>query len=169
MSVLETGVAPQSVAGRSRAIGPAGTVARLLVGGWMVGSVIAAEISGGFTPLVWILGLVAFPAAPLCAQWAWARHTARRLHATGRVGHAATIGLFMALYLTPQYAPAVGATSDAALVFFGMSMLLAAARGYAGCEILAVSNWLLRRDDQVGCVVFAPVDFAESQFRRPSR
>jgi hypothetical protein len=29
-------------------------------------------------------------------------------------------------------------------------MLLAAARGYAGCEVLAVSNWLLHRDDQVG-------------------
>jgi len=24
--------------------------------------------------------------------------------------------------------------------------------------VLAVSNWLLRRDDQVGCVLFAPVD-----------
>jgi hypothetical protein len=40
-------------------------------------------------------------------------------------------------------------------------MLLAAARGYAGCEVLAVPNWLLRRDDQVGCVVFAPVDALE--------
>jgi hypothetical protein len=45
-------------------------------------------------------------------------------------------------------------------------MLLAAARGYAGCEVLAISNWLLRRDDQLGCMVFAPVDLAESQLRR---
>jgi len=27
--------------------------------------------------------------------------------------------------------------------------------------VLAVSNWLLRRDDQVGCVLFAPVDQLE--------
>jgi len=47
-------------------------------------------------------------------------------------------------------------------------MLLAAVRGYAGCELLAVSNWLLRRDDQVGCVVYGPVDFAESRLRRAS-
>ena len=52
-------------------------------------------------------------------------------------------------------------TSDAALLFYGASMLLSAARGYAGCEVLAVSNWLLRRDDQVGCLVFSPIDQLE--------
>jgi hypothetical protein len=51
-------------------------------------------------------------------------------------------------------------------MFVGTSMLLAAARGYAGCEVLAISNWLLRRDDQLGCMVFAPADLAESQLRR---
>ncbi len=161
-----TAAAPQR--DRPRAIGPAGTIARILGGGWMVGSVTAAEISSGFTPLEWILGLVAFPGLLLCAQWAWVRHRRRRVNATGPVGHAATIGLFLALYLTPNYAPALEATSDAALIFFGASMLLAAARGYAGCELLAVSNWLLRRDDQVGCVVYGPVDFAESRLRRTS-
>ncbi len=40
-------------------------------------------------------------------------------------------------------------------------MLIAAARGYAGCEVLAVSNWVLARDDQVGCALFAPVDLVE--------
>ena len=35
-----------------RAIGPAGTAARILLGGYLVGSVIEAEISGGFTPLL---------------------------------------------------------------------------------------------------------------------
>jgi hypothetical protein len=33
----------------------------------------------------------------------------------------------------------------------------------------SVSNWLLRRDDQVGCIVFAPVDLAESRRRRYER
>jgi hypothetical protein len=40
-------------------------------------------------------------------------------------------------------------------------MLLAAVRGDAGCEVLAVSNWLLRRDDQIGCLLFWPIDHAE--------
>ncbi len=47
------------------------------------------------------------------------------------------------------------------LRFYGASMLLAAVRGYAGCEVLAVSNWLLGRDDQIGCLLFWPVDHAE--------
>lgn len=53
------------------------------------------------------------------------------------------IGVFLALYLTPEKAPPRSVTSDAALLFYGASMLLAALRGYAGCEVLAVSNWLL--------------------------
>jgi hypothetical protein len=72
--------------------------------------------------------------------------------------------VFLALYLTLWYAPALDVTSDAALVFYGGWMLLAALRGYAGCEVLAVSNWLLGRDDQIGCAVFWPVDQLE---RRP--
>ena len=76
-------------------------------------------------------------------------------------GHAVNAAAFAALYATPWYAPPLGFTSDAALIFYGASLLLAAARGYAGCEVLAVPNWLLRRDDQVGCVLFTPVDALE--------
>jgi hypothetical protein len=72
----------------------------------------------------------------------------------------------MALTFIPEYNRAIDVTGDAAVIFVGTSMLLAAARGYAGCEVLAISNWVLRRDDQVGCIVFAPVDLAESQLRR---
>ena len=76
------------------------------------------------------------------------------LRATGPVAHVLNVALFVALYLWEP-------TSDAALLFYGASMWLAALRGYAGCEVLAVSNWLLRRDDQVGCAVFWPVDQLE--------
>jgi hypothetical protein len=41
-----------------------------------------------------------------------------------------------------------------------------ALRGYRGCEVLALSNWLLRRDEQVGCVVFFPIDQLEHHLRR---
>ena len=60
----------------------------------------------------------------------------------------------------------ISVTSDAALLFYGASMLLAALRGYAGCEVLAVSNWLLGRDDQVGCLLFWPIDHAERRRAR---
>ena len=64
--------------------------------------------------------------------------------------------------------PILWFTSDALLAFYGMSMLLAAVRGYAGCEVLAVSNWLLGRDDQLGCLVLSPLDRLDSDRRRTS-
>jgi len=70
------------------------------------------------------------------------------------------------LYLTPIDLPVLAITSDAALIFYGSSMLLAAVRGYRGCELLAVSNWVLGRDDQIGCVVFSPVDHLERRLNR---
>jgi hypothetical protein len=83
-----------------------------------------------------------------------------RLEATGPVGHALNLAVFLVLYLLEP-------TSDATLLFYGTSMWLAAMRGYAGCEVLAASNWLLHRDDQVGCAVFWPIDQLEHQ--RPVR
>jgi hypothetical protein len=149
-----------------RKIGRVGTAARLLVGLVLLGSVLQGELAGPFRPAAWLLGLVGLPAMLLGWQW-WRTHQGRpRLAATGPVGHALNIAVFLALYLTPWYAPPLRFTSDAALLFYGASMLLAALRGYAGCEVLAVSNWLLRRDDQVGCVVFWPIDQFERHLRR---
>ena len=59
-------------------------------------------------------------------------------------------------------------TRPAALLFGGLSLLVAGIRGYAGCEITAIGNWLLRRDDQVGCVVLSPLDLAEQQLQKRS-
>jgi len=51
-------------------------------------------------------------------------------------------------------------------LFFGGSMLLAAVMGYAGCEVLALPNLLLRRRDAVWCLLFSPLDRAESRAGR---
>jgi hypothetical protein len=73
--------------------------------------------------------------------------------------------VLVALLLTPWYAPPLAFTSVAALVFYGASMLLAALRGYSGCEVTAISNWMLGRDDQVGCLVLSPVDELERRVK----
>jgi hypothetical protein len=139
---------------RRRPIGPIGTAARVIVGLWMTGSVVQGHLAGGFHLSSWVLGLLGFPALLLAWQWLRARRTPTRLEATGPVAHALNLAVFLGLYLLEF-------TSDAALLFYGASMLLAALRGYAGCEVLAVSNWLLRRDDQIGCAVFWPIDHLE--------
>lgn len=148
----------------ARAIGLWGTAARLLVGGYMVASVVdgSRTANGTFQPGSWLLGLVGFPA--LLVSWqAWRAHrNPRRLVAfTGPLGHLLTLAVFLALYTTPWSAPSIGFLSDAALLFFGSSMMLAAYRGDAGCEMLTISNWLLRRNDHVGCVLFDSLDQVE--------
>jgi hypothetical protein len=141
---------------RQRKIGAFGTSARVLVGALLLGSVVQGHLARGFHPSAWALGLVGFPAVLVALQWLRARRTRSRLEATGPIGHAVNLAVFLALYLAEP-------TSDAALIFYGASMWLAALSGYAGCEVLAVSNWLLGRDDQVGCAVFWPVDQLERQ------
>ena len=149
-------------ASRRRAIGVVGTAARVIVGLVLLGSVLWGELrTGGLAWSSLLLGLVGFPAVVVAWQWLRSRRDPMPLRATGPLGLALNIAVFAALYLTPLYAPALSVTSDATLVYYGTSMLLAALRGYAGCEVLAVSNWLLRRDDQVGCMVFGPVDHLE--------
>lgn len=152
---------------RKRHIGSIGTAARVCLGLVLVGSVIRGEWLRGWVPIAWALGLLGFPVALLAWQWVRARRTPACFRATSPLGFALNCAIFFALYLTPFYAPTVAFTSDAALIFYGLSMLLAAVVGYAGCEVLAVSNWLLHRDDQVGCVVFAPIDHLESRSSTP--
>ncbi len=142
-------------------IGRGGTLARAVVGSALLADVIVAHATGGWPLGSWVLALVVFPGAVLAWQARRARTGAPRLVATGPVAHVANLGVFLALYLGGEPVPALEPASDAALIFYAGSMLLAAVRGYPGCEVLAVSNWLLGRDDQVGCAVFFPVDVLE--------
>lgn len=148
---------------RQRKIGPIGTTARIVVGALLLGSVVQGHLARGFHLSAWALGLVGIPAVLVGLQWLRARRTSTRLEATGPVGHVLNLAVFLVLYLLEP-------TSDAALIFYGASMWLVALRGYAGCESLAVSNWLLGRDDQVGCALFWPVDQLEQHrtARRPA-
>ncbi len=159
---------PAGLAG-GRQIGAIGTTARVVLGlllltyGLLGGklTVIHGHVQTGFSPLSVALGLVALPVVLLAWQWLRGRRSPTRFQATGPLATTLNMLILFALLLTPLYAPPLSFTSDAALVFYGASLLLAAIRGYGGCEVLAVSNWLLRRDDQVGCMVLSPIDHLE--------
>ena len=142
------------------------TATRVAMGTVLIGSVVEGHLSGDFRPGPWALGLVGVPAATLAWHRWIARRSPERLRVTGLAGHLAGPGVFLALYLTWWYAPAFDVTSDAALLFYGASMLLAAARGSRGCEVLAFSNWVLGRDDEVGCALFDAVDRRERRSRQ---
>ncbi len=145
-------------ANRERAIGVIGTIARVCVG---LAFIYLAVTDFGVPEweLAWqgpVLGLVVFPAALLLFQAVRLRFTNETLNATGGLGFCLNLAAGAVLFI-------IDFTREAALLFYGASLLLAAARGYAGCEILAITNWVLRRDDQVGCVVFSPVDAVEAR------
>jgi hypothetical protein len=102
------------------------------------------------------LGLVGLPAVLIVAQLARLSFTRRQLNQTDHLATCLNCAVVIALLLA-------SATRNATLVFLGASMLLAAVRGYGGCESLAISNWVLHRDDQVGCMLFSPVDQLEAR------
>jgi len=154
---------------RRRQIGGIGTAARVVLGLALLAlgvtggrvSVMNGQVGIGFEPISVVVGVVGFPAVVLALQWLRARVVPTRLEATGPGSTALNMLVLAALLLTPWYAPPLAFTSVAALVFYGASMLLAALRGYSGCEVTAISNSILGRDDQVGCLVLSPVDDLE--------
>ena len=152
-----------------RQIGPIGTALRAVLGFVFL---FGLGIPGGVTTihghyeyrfdlLSVILGAVVFPATVLALHWWSVRRRSSPLRATGTVATTINMVVLVALFLIPFYAPRIYFISTAAAVFYGASMMLAALRGKAGCEVTAISNWVLGRDDQVGCPVFTPIDSLE--------
>ena len=146
-----------------RDIGPIGTAARLVVGLLLGGLIVYGQLSssGHLSPITWVLGLIGFPALVLAWHFWRIRRNPARFSDTSALSFVLSLALPVALYLTGWFVPPLWFTSDAMLIFVGSSLLLAALRGDAGCEFLALSNWLLRRTDQMACAIFTPIDSLE--------
>lgn len=133
----------------ARQIGPIGTSARVCVGAGLLIFGFAGEPS----PSELVAAFVVLPAAELAVLLVLRPAGSAPFHLYGAVGYTVnfgTAGLLLAVWTTP------------ALLFYGASIVLAVVKGYAGCEILALSNLLRRRDDQLACAVFSPIDALES-------
>ena len=145
-----------------RNIGPIGTTVRLVLGLLLVGLIMYGQLSSGhLSPTTWALGLIGFPALVLAWHYWRIRRNSARFSDTSAPSFVLSIALPVALYFTGWFVPPLWFTSDATLIFIGGSLLLAAFRGEIGCEFLALSNWLLRRSDQLACAVFTPIDSLE--------
>src|SRR5262249_30099933 len=106
-----------------RQIGVLGTLARIIVGGWLLGSVIAGHfIRGPFRPLPWIVGLIVLPTIFIAWRWWAARRNPAKLEATGPVASAINVAAFF--YFLLGSPPPLWFMSDAVLIFYGLSMLL---------------------------------------------
>ena len=144
---------------RKRRIGPLATTLRVAVA---VGLLYLAGGADGFSWGVgWydaVGGLVALPALTILLGLAARRYAARPLRFTGPTGRALNGVVILALVTNPY-------TGGAATLFYANTLLVAAWRGQPGCEITVLPNWILRRDDQVGCPLFAPIDALEARQR----
>jgi hypothetical protein len=137
-----------------RRIGPWGTVARIGLGSLFL----VVAIGRGIDLADWAVALVLLPLSVVVVLALRGRN-APGLRLLGTTGYAINYGVGAVLLLT---------ITTPALIFYGVSMLLAAARGYPGCEILAISNWVTRRDDRMACPIFSPIDGVEARQRRTS-
>jgi hypothetical protein len=138
-------------------IGPAGIVARALVGSTLIVLELFWRDAKWWDPFV-AVGLTALVTILMALR---ARRVVEPVRATGPVAHVLPVALAALLVFLPP-------TSGGALLFYGGSMLVAAWRRQCGCEVTVLSNAMLGRDDQVGCALFAPIDIAERWHRRRS-
>jgi hypothetical protein len=154
---------------RDREIGPLGTAARV------VGGVLAIALPIALSGVGWWDLGAALVAFPLVATAAGALVTAGyQRFAPGSLARRHAICSGPACTLTAiivAIAVGLSALTPVSMVAFwvwiGASLLLAAARGYGGCEVLAFPNALMRRRDQIGCIIYSPIDAAEA--RRSAR
>ena len=137
-------------------IGPIGALARVGVGVLLVCTALFGWDLRWLDP---VLGLLVMPGLVLGFAALHSRRSDTPVRAAGPLGHALNVAVFVPLFLWPV-------TAGGAALFYGGSMLVAAVRRSGGCEVTAISNALLGRDDQVGCAVFAPIDLAETHLRR---
>lgn len=139
-----------------RDIGPIGTAARVLAGIGLL------YLAGGASLPSWgiewqdaVIGLIALPALMVALGLAARRYARGPIRFTGPLGIAVNLAVIVALVATDF-------TGGGATIFYGATMLIAAWRGQAGCEGTVVSNWVLGRDDQIGCPTFTPIDELEA-------
>jgi hypothetical protein len=138
-------------------IGPVGTTARVLVGLAML--YIASGSTIPFEPEDAAIGLIALPALVIALGLVARRYANGPIRLTRPLGIAINLGVIAALIANDF-------TGGGATIFYGTTMLIAAGRGQAGCEATVISNWVLGRDDQIGCPTFAPIDEIEARLRR---
>ena len=118
----------------------------------------------------WAAGLLAFPLLAAGAGTAVAAPYRRETARARPIGWGGAVAMIVVVlgsataftYLTPIDGTGVW-------IFLAASMLLAAAKGYGGCEVLAFANAVNGRQDSIGCVLYAPIDKTEAMLGKRTR
>jgi len=148
-----------------REIGPIGTAARLVGAAAALTVPALLDEFSGWDLLVGLVGLPLVATAGFEAVRAgYERYVPGGIASqTGTCTGAACWLIAVVLAPLVPLAALTPVTSTSLWIWIGGSLVLAAIRGYGGCEILAFPNALTGRRDQVGCIVFTPIDRAEAR------
>jgi Family of unknown function (DUF6410) len=171
-SVPGSGPVSASAIRPTRQIGPLGTLAR--AGGGVV-AIVVPVLLDGFSLIEAGVALIALPliasvTAPVIelSFRRWAPAALRSRHAICSGSGCALIAVLV-IANAAIVAPTSANGNVTVWVWLGASMLVAAARGYGGCEVLAIPNLLTGRRDQIGCLLYTPIDRAEARQQRRAR
>lgn len=150
-----------------REIGPIGTAARLIGAGAAVAAPTLLDQFSRWDLLVGLVGLPLLATAGFEAvRTGYERYVPGGIASqTGTCTGAACWLLAIVVAALIPLAALTPVTGTSLWIWIGASLVLAAVRGYGGCEILAFPNALTGRRDQVGCIVFTPIDRAEARTR----
>lgn len=153
--------AEQPTTSRRRSIGPIGTIARVGLALCVAATTLYVWSIGQLEWYILPLGLVIFPVINILFVLMWERLRHAPIRGNGLVGCLINHAIIFGLLASPL--------SLAAGIFYGTSALLAAVRDYKGCETVAISNTLLRRNDEVVCYLFTPMDVLDTRLARRAR
>ncbi len=145
-----------------RAMGPIGTAARIGLALFVAFASYQVWSAGELQWHTPVLGFAVFPAITMLVAMTWQRVRHTPIPGNGPWGVVINHAIIFGLVAVPY-------TSLAAGIFYGASALLAAVRDYKGCEVVAISNTLLRRHDEVGCFLVTPADALDSWLTRKPR
>jgi len=94
---------------------------------------------------------------------------ARQIIAAGPyLAVALTLGLLIAVYVAGGSGLAIlgyGKGELAAITFLGISLVVAGLRAVPGCELMAIPGLFFRKDIDLTCLVFSPLDKLERRLR----
>jgi hypothetical protein len=154
---------PTAAADPRREIGPIGTASRIAGGVAFIVVPIALHGIG-----LWDVGaaLVGFPSLAFLAAAPFdtgsAPHAATSTQRSAAVRHVqAAVVLALVLGIATAVTFVTPVDGVAIWSFLGVSMLVAAYRGYGGCEVLAIPHAFNARVGRIECILYAPIDVAE--------
>lgn len=164
---MKTRMRAAAVLSDRRDIGPLGTVSRLGAGLVTVAVPVASNGIGwwdwaALNAFAIVATVVARVVLAGYARWAPEAFASRH-----RILSAPACSL-IAIFLLLSLAVSAVTPADGDVVFsewLGASMLVAGMAGYGGCEVLAFPNVFTGRRDRIGCILFTPIDMAETRYR----